>query len=118
MRGYATTIPRSPNHFACAPILVATLGVLIALVTASFARQQPADPPRMQLQGEVDLARLVDLCAQRLDLTVEYDASVLKGKVTLRLTESLTDAELWDLTNRVLGLRGFTTVRLRGADGR
>ncbi len=80
--------------------------------------QQTAGPPRTQLQGEVDLARLVDLCAQRLDLTVEYDASVLKGKVTLRLTESLTDAELWDLTNRVLGLRGFTTVRLRGADGR
>jgi len=79
---------------------------------------QPADPPRLQLQGEVDLPRLVDLCAQRLDLTVEYDASVLKGKVTLRLTESLTDAELWELTNRVLGLRGFTTVRLRGGDGR
>ena len=82
------------------------------------AHQQSTDPPRLQLQGEVDLARLVDLCAQRLDLTVEYDASVLKGKVTLRLTDSLTDAELWELTNRVLGLRGFTTVRLRGADGR
>lgn len=92
--------------------IVAMLG--LARSEYTFCQQ----PPRTQLQGEVDLARLVDLCAQRLDLTVEYDASVLKGKVTLRLTESLTDAELWDLTNRVLGLRGFTTVRLGGADGR
>ncbi len=98
------------------------LGILVfmAITTARpalvFGAGQP--PSRVQLQGEVDLARLVDLCAQRLDLTVEYDASVLKGKVTLRLTESLTDGELWELTNRVLGLRGFTTVRLRGADGR
>lgn len=98
------------------------LGMLVFFaITAAwpalvFSAGQP--PPRVQLQGEVDLPRLVDLCAQRLDLTVEYDASVLKGKVTLRLTESLTDAELWELTNRVLGLRGFTTVRLRGVDGR
>ncbi len=98
--------------------VVAVCIVALLAVAASAAPSSCQPPPRLQLQGEVDLARLVDLCAQRLDLTVEYDASVLKGKVTLRLTESLTDAELWELTNRVLGLRGFTTVRLRGADGR
>ncbi len=104
-------------------VLSRQLATWIWCVSVLSARPSPAlssqaPPSRLQLQGEVDLARLVDLCAQRLDLTVEYDASVLKGKVTLRLNESLTDAELWDLTNRVLGLRGFTTVRLRGNDGR
>lgn len=99
-------------------LLASSVLVALTLVSPSVAPGAMQPPPRVQLQGEVDLARLVDLCAQRLDLTVEYDASVLKGKVTLRLTESLTDAALWELTNRVLGLRGFTTVRLRGADGR
>ncbi len=99
-------------------LLANLVPITLATALPQFAPAALQPPARVQPQGEVDLVRLVDLCAQRLDLTVEYDASVLKGRVTLRLTESLSDAELWELTNRVLGLRGFTTVRLRGADGR
>ncbi|MBI4881743.1 MAG: hypothetical protein HY812_19095, partial [Planctomycetes bacterium] len=61
----------------------------------------------------MDLARLVDLCAERLDLNVEYDRTQLIGSVTLRLGEPVTDQELWELTNHVLASRGFTTVRTR-----
>lgn len=99
---------------------VLTLALLGSAITGpphAGATQPPAKSPRIALQGEVDLARLVDLCAQRLDLTIEYDASVLKGKATLRLTDTLTDEQLWELTNRILSLRGFTTVKLHGDDG-
>jgi type II secretion system protein D len=74
---------------------------------------KPTDQPQNSLAGQVELARLVDLAAERMKLAVEYDSSVLKGTVTLRLTAALSDSELWDLTNRVLAARGLTTVRTR-----
>src|SRR5690606_18549806 len=60
------------------------------------------------------LARLVDLAAQELGLSVEYDAGALKGTATLRLDAGLSGDELWLLVNRVLAARGFTTVRMAG----
>lgn len=71
---------------------------------------------RTQLSGQIELARLVDLCAERLGLQVEYDAGILKGAVALRLNESLSDTELWLLTNHLLATRGFATVRPPGSD--
>ena len=59
------------------------------------------------------MIRLVDLCAERLDLNIEYDRGQLTGSVTLRLGDPLSDGELWALTNHVLGARGFTTVKHR-----
>ncbi|MCA9284530.1 MAG: hypothetical protein KDA22_04920 [Phycisphaerales bacterium] len=70
---------------------------------------------RTTLNGEIDLARLVDLAAQRLKFDVEYDAAALKGMVTLRLQEGLTDDELWALTNQLLATRGFTSVTRPGS---
>lgn len=75
--------------------------------------QAPADP-QTQLSEQVDLARLVDLCAQRLRLNLQYDPAVLKGTVTLRLGAGVSDGELWTLTNRLLASAGFTTVQLPG----
>ncbi len=75
-----------------------------------------AQPAASALAGQIELARLVDLAAERLKLQVEYDAAALRGTVTLRLGGEITDAELWDLTNRVLASRGFTTVRMPGSD--
>lgn len=66
------------------------------------------------LAGQVELARLVDLAAQRLGLAIQYDANALKGAVTLRLGAGVPDSELWPLLNRVLASQGFTTVRLPG----
>lgn len=77
----------------------------------------------------MELARLVDLAADRLKLNIEYDPAALKGSVTLRLGADrsgkgeggarggLSDEELWSLLNRVLAARGLTTVRLPGKGG-
>lgn len=68
------------------------------------------------LAGQIELARLVDLAAQRRKVNVEYDAATLKGTVTLRLEGGVSDEELWNLTNRLLAARGFTTVMLAGSE--
>lgn len=70
--------------------------------------------PEIKLNGELELARLVDLAAERLAFEVEYDSAALKGTVTLRLRSGVTDAELWTLTNQLLAARGFTTVTAPG----
>lgn len=77
-------------------------------------RTGSASGPQVTLAGQVELARLLDLAAQRLGLNVQYDAAALKGSVTLRLGAGVTDEELWLLVNRVLASQGFTTVRLPG----
>lgn len=74
-----------------------------------------AQPPTTTLAGQVELARLVDTAAQRLHVNMEYDAASLKGQVTLRLEGGLSDDELWQLVNRVLAARGFTTVTSPGS---
>ncbi|MCC6660713.1 MAG: hypothetical protein IT437_07480 [Phycisphaerales bacterium] len=68
------------------------------------------------LAGQIELARLVDLAAHRLHLVIDYDAAALKGTITLRQANGVSDAELWDLTNRLLAARGFTTVRMPRSD--
>ena len=76
-----------------------------------------AEHPTVTLAGEVELARLVDLSADRLAFQIQYDASALKGTVTLRSAEGLSDQELWTLTNQVLAAHGLTTVA-QDADGK
>ncbi|QKK07471.1 MAG: hypothetical protein HND58_04390 [Planctomycetota bacterium] len=61
------------------------------------------------------MARLIDLAAERLGLTINYDTK-LSGTVTLRLNTPMTDEELWALTNRMLASRGFTTIRMADDD--
>lgn len=99
--------------------------LITALLNGAGAAQPPAPPIgppaatpeiRTVLSGQVELARLVDLCAERLGMNIEYDAQVLRGTVTLRLGGGLTDEELWTLTNRVLASRGFTSVRMPGEE--
>jgi len=64
------------------------------LVPAALAQQNGLDneagdratasarSPGVTLSGVVELARLVDLCAETLGLNVEYDAAALRGEVT------------------------------------
>lgn len=90
--------------------------VLLALSHSLFAQERPEVPrdavaPATQLAGEIELARLIDLCAERLHMRFEYDASQVRGTVTLRLPGGVNDDELWTLTNRALAARGFTAVR-------
>jgi general secretion pathway protein D len=65
----------------------------------------------VSLPSQLDLARLVDLCSERLKYTIDYDAAALKVPVTIRAPQQLTNQELWNLTNRLLASKGFTTVR-------
>lgn len=95
---------------------IAVVIVITVLGGASAGLADTEDLPRTKLTGQVELARLVDLAAERLNLNIEYDASALRGQVTLRLGAGVTDDELWMLTNRVLASRGFATVQMPGED--
>lgn len=88
------------------------VSVLLSIVAPAAVCSQPVDSDdRIALTGQVELPRLVDAAAQQLHLNIEYDAAAVKGQVTLRLDGPLSDEELWQLLNRVLAARGFTTVR-------
>ncbi len=73
--------------------------------------QQPPTSVQIIPAGQVELARLVDLAAQRLRLNVQYQPELLKGSVTLRLEGPLSDRQLWDVANDALAAAGLTTVR-------
>lgn len=97
--------------------MVSTLAACPA--TGQPGRPSPAadasvQPGAVALAGQVELARLIDIAAQRLRLNIEYNPADLKGQVTLRTDAGVADAELWPLVNRLLAARGFTTVPLPG----
>jgi type II secretory pathway component GspD/PulD (secretin) len=68
----------------------------------------------LQLQGQIEIVRLVDLSAELLNLSIQYDPTQLRGSVFVRLQGGVTDGELWALTNRLLSSQGFTTIRMPG----
>jgi type II secretory pathway component GspD/PulD (secretin) len=83
-----------------------------------LAVQAPAGPSAAQsptsagVAQDIDLARLVDLCAEKLQFKVKYDAGQLVG--TVPLTASYSDLELWTLANQALVSRGLTTIQKPG----
>ncbi|MEW6747900.1 MAG: secretin N-terminal domain-containing protein [Planctomycetota bacterium] len=89
----------------------AVVGTLLPLFLATLALQEPA---KTILDESIELARLVDLSAARLELNIQYDATLLQGTPTLRLAAGLTDEELWVLTNRLLASYGFASVQMPG----
>jgi general secretion pathway protein D len=99
--------PANPSHHPLHVVAFLVAGLCIAATV--FAQSEA-----VALTGQVELSRLVDLVAQRLHLSVDYDAAALKGAVTLRLDGAVSDQELWTLVNRLLVARGFTTVRVAG----
>lgn len=91
-------------------VVLATTAVLAGRGVAQVAPSEA----RLLMSDLIELPRLVDLCATRLSLNIEYDPAVIKGPVALRFATSISDDELWALTNRLLAARGFTTVRAAG----
>ncbi len=93
-----------------------TLALLVSCcftlsASAAVVQPEPTEPATtITPTGQLELARLVDLAASRAGVDIEYDSASLKGTATLRVSEGLSDTELWDLMNRVLASRGFTTV--------
>lgn len=103
--------------------VLAVSGSVIGALTCSgalpderLASQLSTESGLAIVAGQIELARLVDLAAARNGVSIEYDPAVIKGSTTLRIDSSLSDRDLWDLMNRVLAQRGFTT--LRTAEGR
>ncbi|MFN5946630.1 MAG: hypothetical protein ACK5Q4_07220, partial [Phycisphaerae bacterium] len=70
----------------------------------------------IRLAGQVPLARVVDLAAERMGVRIEYDASLLTGAVTVRGESGLSPQELWDFMNLTLASRGFATIRTPGSE--
>ncbi|MFG0243475.1 MAG: secretin N-terminal domain-containing protein [Phycisphaerales bacterium JB054] len=91
-----------------------TAALVATLLGLNPCRGQ-VDGSQVELAETVELARLVDLAAQRADVNIEYDTKLI-GSVTLRLNDEVSDTELWDLANRLLAARGFTTVRMGDGD--
>jgi type II secretory pathway component GspD/PulD (secretin) len=89
------------------------LGSLLAAHApeASTATQDP----NAQMQ-QVELVRLVDRFAQKLQLEVRFEPGQLTGTVATRPLENLSDAELWSLTHRALESQGLTTIQLPGEE--
>lgn len=97
-------------------LVVCGLGIVVHCVDSGAALGQAPQPTgQVAPASQLDLPRLVDVCSQRLGLRIDYDPALLKGQVTLRIPDTLSDEELWALTNQLLAQRGFTTVRAPGA---
>ncbi len=90
----------------------------IALTLAStqvvFRGQADAQPSRattIALNEQTNLAALLDLCAKRLGLSLEFDAEALrKVAITLRSERGLDESDLWATTNRLLAANGWTSI--------
>ena len=107
--------PRLPPPGAL--LLVLILGCpdkagLHAFTSSSAAKLLFDTPPSatLTLSGSLDLARVIDTVAARLNVRVNYDPAVVTGKVTVR-GEAGSAAQLWELMHALLASRGLTTVR-------
>mgnify|MGYP001616660845 CR=1 FL=1 len=63
------------------------IGTLLCsgLALGVAGRAQTPSLPQTTLSEQVELPRLIDLCAQRLKINIQYDANELRGPMTLRL---------------------------------
>lgn len=84
-----------------------TLRSLCIVTALSFPAVASA---QLVLSGQVELARLVDVSAQRLGMRVTYDETQLKSRVTIRQDAPLSDRDVWTMTNRLLVEQGQTTI--------
>jgi type II secretory pathway component GspD/PulD (secretin) len=99
----------------CARAATFLLGCAVFLsVRAPEASAAAQTPPTAEVAKDIDLARLVDLCADRLQLKLKYEPGQLTG--TVPFMEGRSDVELWALTNEALVSHGFTTIQKPGED--
>lgn len=96
-----------------------TSACILALIGSLLPFTAQASPPAtaISLPAQVELPRLLDLCAARLGLALDYDSAALRGQITLRADATFSPQELWTLTNQLLVSRGFTTVGAASGTG-
>jgi type II secretory pathway component GspD/PulD (secretin) len=99
---------RTPRPLRRLPSLAAICLAASTLFTPALAQTS--------LPSQIEAARLIDLCAERLKLRISYDEASLKSKVNIRQPAPMSDADLWQFTNRVLAEQGTTTIRAAGDD--
>lgn len=102
-------------NFWCAGACVFLAGSISSGAVA-FGQPAAAVSPTLQLSGSIELSRLIDLCATRLKISVDYDPALLKQPVTWRTPAGSSDLQVWEATNRLLAQRGLTTVKQIGAE--
>ena len=105
---------RRSDHFG-ASVAARLLFFAVFLATQAPGPSSAAQsPPTAKLEKDIELARLVDLCAEKLQLQIKYEPGQLTGAVPLK--ESHSDLELWTQTNEALVSRGFTTIQKPGEE--
>ena len=65
---------------------------------------------------EVELAELLDACVDGLGLALDYDRSLVQGKVSVRSEAGYTSEGIWALANRQLAARKLAVVQPSGED--
>lgn len=86
----------------------------VALCPRGLHAQEASGTPResgIALPGTIELPRLVDLAAERLRIAVTYDPATLKGQLTLRIGDSVSDDQLWRFMLDALASNSWTLVR-------
>lgn len=90
------------------------IALILATAQTAFLGQADAQPSRtttIALNEQTNLAALLDLCAKRLGLALEFDAEALrKVTVTLRSEQGLDESDLWATTNRLLAANGWASI--------
>jgi type II secretory pathway component GspD/PulD (secretin) len=105
--------PGTVVHRARTVAALISLAAFLAVQTPRASAAAPS-PPGASIDKDIDLARLVDLCAEKLQLKIKYEPGQLTGSVPL--LEYRSDLELWTLTNQALTSRGFTTIQRPGEE--
>lgn len=90
--------------------MLGVMRIALCLVFIWCSTQTVRGQDRVHLPAEVELARLVDLSAQRLGLRIAYEPRQLAGTFMVRSNEGLDDEALWALTNELLVQKGLTTI--------
>ena len=64
---------------------------------------------------EMDFAEVISSASNVLGIPIDFDPAEIKGKVALRVPESVTPAEFWRIANQALASRGFATIQSPGS---
>lgn len=84
---------------------LALMAVALSATAPQPLRAQDAAPTSaesVRLPANMPLVDLVELVAQRVGISVQYDKEALSKPVTLRLNEPVGDEELWQVLRTVL----------------
>lgn len=90
---------------------------MLALLIGLLAFVSPVQDERWYLTDEeVELVELIDTCARGLGLALDYDRSLVQGRVTIRSEGGYTSEGLWALANRLLAAKKLAVVQASGEE--